>query len=67
MFYSENLYFKANSWESLWGNAGGYMGFFLGISMMQLPQIVMYVCNGFRERIFKKCFIRLRMMQLSRI
>ena len=31
--------FQGFTWESLWGNAGGYIGFFLGISMLQLPNI----------------------------
>ena len=29
------------TWESLWGNAGGYIGFFLGVSLMQLPEIIL--------------------------
>ena len=42
--YLSNV-FQDFTWESLWGNAGGYIGFFLGISVMQLPQIVMEMFN----------------------
>ena len=41
----ENL--QGFTWESLWGNAGGYIGFFLGISLMQLPQIIMDMLRKF--------------------
>ena len=37
---SENLLvFQAFTRESLWGNIGGYVGMFLGVSFMQVPQI----------------------------
>ena len=52
--YFEN--FQGFTWESLWGNAGGYIGFFLGISLMQLPQIIMDISMKFKTelRLFNK-------------
>ena len=46
--------FQEFTWESLWGNAGGYIGFFLEISLMQLPQIILdiiYDCKKLSKKI----------------
>ena len=34
---------------SLFGNLGGYIGIFLGVALMQLPDLLAYLISRFRK------------------
>ena len=51
--YEEIQYIKAMGFESWLSNVGGFVGIFLGYSMMQIPELVIWMFNMFHQRKYK--------------
>lgn len=51
--YEEVQYSKAMEFESWLSNVGGFVGIFLGYSMMQFPELAVWIFHLFHERKYK--------------
>ena len=48
-FYQEIKNVKEFSFETFWSTAGGYLGFFLGYSLLQIPELLTHLPPFFRK------------------
>ena len=51
--YMEITQIRAYDGQSLVGNAGGYIGLFLGVALVQLPTLIRYVLHSIKGFIDK--------------
>ena len=50
---SRTLHFRAMSIQTLVGNAGGYIGLFLGYSCLQIPTVILATYRMLQKRYSK--------------
>ena len=53
--YEEITYSKETMFENWLSNVGGFVGIFLGYSMLQFPAFLIYVYDFFHEKKYKDC------------
>ena len=52
-YYMEIEHIQEYTLEGLVGNAGGYLGLFLGYALLQLPQFVMLAYSGIKNVVLR--------------
>lgn len=53
--YEEIRYYKMMEFESWLSNVGGFIGIFLGYSLMQIPEFLVYTIGYFRKKKYSFC------------